>query len=328
MPLGPFIRDAAGADNVRVEDGNLLTGGAIQENRALTVVIEGGEFDGTHEMVLRAEAAATIAESRPLDQQYALLKAAEAAGVTVPKPFWYCGDAGVAGKPFYLMQRIEGEALGIRITRAGEQPELAATLGGELARIHGIQPPQADLGFLDAVSASPALDAIAKYRAYLDELPEPHPVLEWTLRWLEVRAPTAGETVLCHRDFRTGNYMVHEGALTGVLDWEFAGWGDPHEDVAWFCARCWRFSAPQLDAGGIAARDVFYTAYEDASGRTLNAERIAYWETMAHVRWAVIALQQSMRHRSGEEPSLELALIGRRLAELEYECLRLTGAMK
>ena len=49
---------------------------------------------------------------------------------------------------------------------------------------------------------------------------------------------------------------------------------------------------------------------------------------MAHVRWAVIALQQSMRHRSGEEPSLELALIGRRLAELEYECLRLTGAMK
>jgi hypothetical protein len=47
---------------------------------------------------------------------------------------------------------------------------------------------------------------------------------------------------------------------------------------------------------------------------------------MAHARWAVIALQQSMRHRSGTEPSLELALIGRRLAELEYECLKLTGA--
>ena len=46
---------------------------------------------------------------------------------------------------------------------------------------------------------------------------------------------------------------------------------------------------------------------------------------MAHVRWAVIALQQSMRHRSGAETSLELALIGRHLAELEYECLRLTG---
>lgn len=327
MPLSPFIRDAAGAGSVTVEDGKLLTGGAIQENRALTVTIHGGEFDGTHDLVLRAEATATIAESRPLEQQFELLKAAEAAGVTVPRALWYCADARVAGKPFYLMQRIAGEALGIRITRKGPQPELAASLAKELARIHTIVPPQAELAFLEDVQVSPALDAIAKYRAYLDEMPEPHPVLEWTLRWLENNAPAPGETVLCHRDFRTGNYMVDDGKLTGVLDWEFAGWGDPHEDVAWFCARCWRFSGARLEAGGIAPRDVFYGAYERASGRILDRKRIAYWEAMAHVRWAVIALQQAMRHRSGAEPSLELALIGRRLAELEYECLNLTGAL-
>lgn len=327
MPLGPFIRDAANAESVTVEDGNLLTGGAIQENRALTVTIRGGDFDGTHHLVLRAEAAATIAESRPLDQQFKLLQSAEAAGVTVPRPLWYCGDASIAGKPFYLMQRIAGEALGIRITRLGPQPALAETLAQELARIHTIQPPQPDLDFLHPVSATPALDAIALYRGYLDELPEPHPVLEWTLRWLENNAPPAGETVLSHRDFRTGNYMVDGGELTGVLDWEFAGWGDPHEDVAWFCARCWRFSSPRLEAGGIADRRIFERAYERASGRTLDPARIKYWEAMAHVRWAVIALQQAMRHRSGTEPSLELALIGRRLAELEYECLSLTGAL-
>lgn len=327
MPLIPFIRDAAGAKSVSVEDGNLLTGGAIQENRALTVTIRGGEFEGAHDLVLRAEATATIAESRPLNQQFELLKAAREAGVTVPRPFWYCGDAGVAGKPFYLMQRIAGEAIGIRITRMGPQPELAATLAQELARIHTIHPPGTGLEFLEPVGTSPAMDAIAKYRAYLDEMPEPHPVLEWTLRWLENNAPPTGETVLCHRDFRTGNYMIDDGKLTGVLDWEFAGWGDPHEDVAWFCARCWRFSAPRLEAGGIAGRDVFYGAYERASGRTLDEDRIKFWETMAHVRWAIIALQQAMRHRSGAEPSLELALIGRRLAEIEFECLNLTGAL-
>ena len=327
MPLGPFIRDAAGAESVTVEDGNLLTGGAIQENRALTVTIHGGEYDGTHDLVLRAEAAATIAESRPLEQQFNLLKAAEAAGVTVPAPLWYCGDAGVAGKPFYLMRRIAGEALGIRITRLGPQPGLAKTLAQELARIHTISPSRPGLEFLQPVSSSPALDAVALYRAYLDEMPEPHPVLEWTLRWLENNAPAAGETVLSHRDFRTGNYMVDDGKLTGVLDWEFAGLGDPHEDVAWFCARCWRFSSPRLEAGGIAERNTFQRAYEQASGRSLDPVQIKYWEAMAHVRWAVIALQQAMRHRSGTEPSLELALIGRRLAELEYECLNLTGAL-
>tara|TARA_R110002110_G_scaffold92078_2_gene239712 strand:+ start:2635 stop:3621 length:987 start_codon:yes stop_codon:yes gene_type:complete len=328
MPLIPFIRDAAGADSVAIDDGDLLTGGAIQENRALTVTIHGGAFDGRHDLVLRAEAAATISESRPLDQQFALLKTAAAAGVTVPRPLWYCGDAAVAGKPFYLMERVSGSALGNRITRAGAQPALAETLAQELSRIHAITPPQAALGFLGAIRETPAVDAIATYRAYLDEMPEPHPVLEWTLRWLETNAPPMGDTVLCHRDFRTGNYMVDDGDLTGVLDWEFAGWGDPHEDIAWFCARCWRFAAPRLEAGGIAPRDVFYNAYEHASGRTIDLKLVHYWETMAHVRWAVIALQQAMRHRSGDEPSLELALIGRRLAEIEYECLNLTGALR
>ena len=327
MPLGPFIRDAAGADSVTIEDGDLLTGGAIQENRALTVTVHGGAFDGRHDLVLRAEAAATISESRPLDQQFALLNAAQAAGVTVPRPLWHCGDASVAGKPFYLMERISGSALGNRITRAGAQPALAETLARELSRIHAIQPPQAELGFLGTIRSTPAVDAIATYRAYLDEMPEPHPVLEWTLRWLETNAPVMGETVLCHRDFRTGNYMVDEGELTGVLDWEFAGWGDPHEDIAWFCARCWRFAGPRLEAGGIADRQTFYRAYEQASGRSVDPGLVHYWETMAHVRWAVIALQQAMRHRSGDEFSLELALIGRRIAEIERECLNLTGAL-
>jgi hypothetical protein len=45
---------------------------------------------------------------------------------------------------------------------------------------------------------------------------------------------------------------------------------------------------------------------------------------MAHARWAVVALQQGERHVSGEEPSLGLALTGRRIAELEYELLEST----
>ena len=327
MSLDGFIRCAAGAESVKTEEGHLLAGGAIQQNRAMKVVIRGGEFEGTHEMVLRAEAPATIAESRPLTHQFKLLEAAKRAAINAPRPYWCCEDPEITGKPFYLMERVFGEALGVRITRAGAQPDLAAQLGEELARIHDIKQSQDGLEFLEDVQVSPALDAIAKYRSYLDELPEPHPVLEWTLRWLELAASPSPEIVLCHRDFRTGNYMVEGGKLTGILDWEFAGWGDPHEDIAWFCARCWRFSGVELEAGGIAERQIFYQAYEQGSGRRLNPKTIAYWEAMAHVRWAVIALQQSMRHRSGLERSLELGLIGRRVSEIEYECLRLTGAL-
>ena len=84
-------------------------------------------------------------------------------------------------------------------------------------------------------------------------------------------------------------------------------------------------SAPTIcEAGGIAPRAPFYRAYQNASRRAIDPEAIAYWEVMAHVRWAVIAIQQAGRHLSGREPDLELALIGRKVAELEHEILAMT----
>ena len=130
--------------------------------------------------------------------------------------------------------------------------------------------------------------------------------------------------MLCHRDFRTGNYLVDESGLTAILDWEFAGWGDPMEDIGWFCAKCWRFGQNAREAGGIGARADFYRGYERRSGRRIASERVRYWEIMAHARWALIALLQGERHVSGAELSLDLALTGRRAAELEYELIRMT----
>ncbi len=324
--LEHFIAAQSGADEARIERNDLLVGGAIQENRALDVELVGGQLSGVHALVLRTEALSSVPETRPLGQQFAMLSAAYKVGATVPEPLWYCGDTLVTGRPFYLMRRIEGEALGPRVVRNAPHIDLAQRLGEELAKIHTITPPREDLHFLEHPLDSPAQDSIAKYRAYLDMESEPHPVLEWGLRWLEVNAPNSHETVLVHHDFRTGNYMVDGEALTGILDWEFAGWSDPHEDLAWFCAKCWRFGS-SFEAGGIADRAVFFDAYEEISGRKIDRDIIPYWEVMAHVRWAIVALHQCARHRSGEEPSLDMALIGRRLAELEYEILVLTRVM-
>jgi len=180
---------------------------------------------------------------------------------------------------------------------------------------------QCDLDFLPLPGAAPALHRIATYRGYLDELPDPNPTLEYALRWLELRAPVTVDLVLCHADFRTGNYMVDGDRLTGILDWEFAAWSDPMEDIAWFCARCWRFGAWEREAGGIGEREAFYHGYEAESGRAVDRDAIPYWEVMAAVRWAVIALQQGERHLSGGEESLELALTGLRAPEMELDVL-------
>jgi aminoglycoside phosphotransferase (APT) family kinase protein len=130
---------------------------------------------------------------------------------------------------------------------------------------------------------------------------------------------------LCHRDFRTGNYMVDEAGLTGILDWEFAGWSDPLEDIGWFCAKCWRFGAIDREAGGIGRREDFYRGYESVAGKPIDLARVPYWELMAHMNWAIIAIQQAERHVSGEENSLLLALTGHIVPELEHEILTMTG---
>ena len=45
---------------------------------------------------------------------------------------------------------------------------------------------------------------------------------------------------------------------------------------------------------------------------------------MAHVRWATIACQQAERHILGAESSIELALTGHVVPQLELEILTLT----
>ncbi|GAB4169990.1 MAG: phosphotransferase family protein [Thalassobaculales bacterium] len=308
---------------VSLDEPARLGGGAIQEN--WLVALDGPR--GREAFVLRTSAPSRVAVSLDRLQEYRVLCAAHAAGVTVPEPLGCCADAAVIGKPFYVMRKVEGVALGPRVVKeaglGGDRVALARRLAGELALVHRIDPAAAGLDFLGPPPADAALAAIAAYRQALDALGLARPALEWGLRWCERHPPPGGRTAFCHRDFRTGNYMVDGAGLTAILDWEFAGWSDPVEDLAWFCVRFWRFSAPELEAGGIAPRAAFLDAYAAAGGRPPDPAALHWWEIMGNIRWGVIALQQCFRHLSGEEPSLELALIGRRTAEMELEVLRL-----
>lgn len=324
--LEAYLAECSAADQATLMAARPLSGGAIQENWLLKIRFDGGPLSGEHELVLRTDAPSRVSFSRSRAEEFMLLQAAAAAGVTVPEPLWLCQDGTVMGRPFYIMRRVAGTADPRKILQTDHLDALAERLGRELGRIHSIRPPNKRLAFLGLPEVSPALDAVAQCRAQLDALGRPFPGLEWGLRWAERYARPAGELVLTHQDFRTGNYMVHDGALTAVLDWEFCHWGDPMTDLGWFCARCWRFGRDDREAGGIAAREPFYEGYEAASGRSVDRAAVAYWEIVAHLRWAVIALEQSERAISRGEDSLELALIGRIYPPaLELEILRQTA---
>jgi len=323
--LCQWLTAASGAERVEIARIALLPGGAIQENWAIDAEFDGGSLSGSQRLVLRTDSATGVPSSLGRIEEFAVLWAAHITGVTVPEPFFACADGTVLGKPFFVMRRAAGSALGRPITLdptlEPTRPLVAERLGRELALIQTIHPPRDDLGFLPTYDGPHA--QIAAFRAYLDSHPKPRPVLEWALRWAETHLPERLPAVLCHRDFRTGNYMLQGTSLAAILDWEFAGWGDPDEDIGWFCCKGWRFGRLDREAGGIAERVHFYRGYERESGRRLDPDRVRFWEIYANIRWAVIAMQQSDRFLRGGARSLSTAITGRRATECELELLML-----
>ncbi len=325
--LRDWLAAAAGDPELAIESMSLLSGGAIQQNWALEVRLNGAPA----RWVLRTDAPSVLAVSHSRAAEFALLRAAQGAGVTVPRPLFLCEDTSVTGRAFFVMLRVEGVAQAHRVVRddalGGGRAALVAALGGELARLHRIRPPRSDLAFLGDPPADPALAMVTSLRARLDEAGTPRPALEWGLRALERTAPPPRPAVLCHNDFRTGNVMVNATGVVAVLDWEFAGWGDPHQDLGWFCAKCWRFGNVAQEAGGIGPRDAFLSGYEMVSGTQVDRTRLPWWELAATIRWAVIAADQAARHLSGTERSLELGLTGHIVPELDWDVIAMAEAL-
>jgi aminoglycoside phosphotransferase (APT) family kinase protein len=325
--LDAWLASVLPAREARVETAEKLSGGAIQESWGLDVIADGER----HRLVLRRDSEGTIAASRSRRDEHRLVEAAWAGGVAVPRPIGFCDDPAIAGGPFSLVGRVTGVGYGPKVVRdrtlGGDRTALGRELGRQLARIHAISPDAALAGILGPRPNDPALAQVAHLRRSLDDLAANRPGLEWGLRWAERFAPPPGEVVVSHQDFRTGNFMVDQTGLTAILDWEFAGWSDPMSDLGWFCAECWRFSRPDLEAGGLCDRAPFYEGYEAESGRRIDAVRVRWWEILAHIRWAVIALQQGRRRASGTE-ALGLALTGRIADSLELMVLRATAPGK
>jgi len=107
-----------------------------------------------------------------------------------------------------------------------------------------------------------------------------------------------------------------------VLDWELVHAGDPLEDLGWLCVRAWRFGV-DLPVGGFGRYDELIEAYEHESGAAVDRTALRWWEVLGTLKWGVMCIMQAARHTSGAVRSVELAAIGRRVCENEWDLLNL-----
>jgi aminoglycoside phosphotransferase (APT) family kinase protein len=327
--LAAFVSREEGVDAARVRVSNLrrMAGGASREIWSLDLEIEREGGAERLPLVLRRDPPGRVGDGGDRALEFRVLRAAFAGGVPVPRVHWGSRDASLLGSPFFVMERIEGEALPRRLLRderyAKARAGMAAELGAILARIHALDLRAADLAGLAAPPAdrSPARAEVERVAAGIRELAaEPHPVLELAERWLLQRAPEPARRTLVHGDYRVGNVLFDERGVRAILDWELVHAGDPLEDLGWLCTRAWRFGSP-LPAGGVGTRDELVAAYEAASGCAVDREALRFWEAFGSYKLALVFITQSRVYLDGRVRSVELASLGRRTVEAEDELL-------
>ncbi|WAJ46574.1 phosphotransferase family protein [Mycobacterium sp. Aquia_216] len=309
--LAPTLGPGTTIENLRA-----LTGGASRTTWA---------FDA----VAGAQRLALILRTGPPDDIHASMElearsqaAAGAAGAPVPHILVADDSPAVLGNPFLVCDEIKGETIVRRIARQldtadgyARRTELLRQCAQALAAIH------------HADSDIPGLayqDQLVEWRERLDAMNDTTATFEWAFRWLAAHRPQSSTRVLVHGDYRMGNLIVDGSDLAAVLDWELVHLGEAYEDLAWFCIRAWRFGAPaSLDAGGLGSIEGFVRDYEQASATTVDRVTLHWWLVLATLRWGVICRYQAERHLSGQSRSVELATIGRRVSETEWDILNL-----
>jgi aminoglycoside phosphotransferase (APT) family kinase protein len=327
--LGDRVRTVYGTA-ATLENLTRLSGGASRETWSFDVLTAGHE---KVPLILKRdptiyEADGSITSDVPFQlgvsriTEGKLMEHAARAGVPVPGVVFYL-PADERTAEGFVMQRLDGEALGLRIAReetyAEARVSLAFQCGHAAARLHAIPP-----GNLPELDSRNAQEELAYYHDMMSSVEHPYPGFEYGFRWLAERLELAGEGhTLVHGDFRNGNFLVVADGLHAVLDWELAHLGNPVSDLGWICVRSWRYGYIEKSVGGFGEIGELTAGYEAGGGGPVSEAAIRYWEVFGTLRWGMLCINMAFTHLNGPHASLEQAAIGRRTAETEYDLLDL-----
>lgn len=287
-----------------------LSGGANMESWRFTA--------GTETCVLRRAPSLEMMAGRPLTHadEAALIRAARAAGVMAPEVLVELEpDDGIGSG--YVMRAISGSPDPNAFLAEADPALGIGDIARELAATHSIDCTGLKVPVMDTAAALGELRS--RFLTYGGD----RPILALALRWLEANIPPPVTPRFVHGDFRLGNLMFEHGRLTGVLDWELAHLGDPHEDLAFGCMTVWRFSRPDRPGYGLTTVEELARAYEAAGGGRFDPDRFRFWTIYRTFWWALGCLQMGGFWRAGHDRSVERVVVARRTAEQELDLLLL-----
>lgn len=220
--------------------------------------------------------------------------------IPVPRVFWLDPD----GRWFPEPALIYAFAAGVtkpKTTTTGKVSGLGTVFGAELrklltpqfishlATIHTLDVSNKVFTSMDRPQLGTTQSALWQLnrarRVWEEDRGEDFALMEVAANWLERNLPLLDYASVVHGDYRSGNFLFDEasGRINAWLDWERGHIGDRHRDLAWTTQHTMGHYAEDgktYYVCGLIPLDEFYKRYEDASGLSVDPERLLFYKIL------------------------------------------------
>jgi aminoglycoside phosphotransferase (APT) family kinase protein len=248
-------------------------------------------------------------------REYRIIDGLWPTAVPVAEPIAYCDDRAVADVHFYVMGKVDGEALYSGADVAGYLDESARARAGEsfvdtLAALHAIDPADvglAELGRHDGYVARQLRTWYGSWTVSIAPAGHDDPRTHQLHELLLARIPEQGPARVVHGDFGPHNCLfAPDGTVTAVLDWEIATLGDPLADFA-YSVNAWvepgdagvYGADPPTALPGFPSRAEIIERYASRTGADVS--NLAYYRTFNSWKTACILHGVYARYRAGQK---------------------------
>ncbi|GGD80219.1 phosphotransferase [Croceicoccus mobilis] len=320
--LAAYLADRFDDPTIRVPEFRRLPGGYGKETTLFTVV--GEKFAGDYVMRRDRDTPTIDNDCHRIDNETPVIEAAFAQGFPAPEAMWCDTEhAMLPGGDFLIMKRAPGTTGGDVFGSAGGVSDgLTQLLASSVGKLHSL-PQLRELGDLTTGIWSELWDMsckevtthyITSFRdLYLEEMAEPTPAVLGLYGYLLNNVPNApGEPKLLHGDVGFHNFIVDEGTLSAVVDWEFAHIGDPADDIGYIANT----------VGGSLDWARFMELYKAAGGQDIDPERLRFFRIWGHLRNLTACQLSTNAYEIGRLHDIKIAHVGHSMTPMFLNAIK------
>jgi aminoglycoside phosphotransferase (APT) family kinase protein len=271
---------------------------------------------GEQSYVLRTAPTGTKAKSaHNMEREYRIMQQLKPFFPKVPNMIAYCADENIIGRPFFVMEKLNGIILRANLPQGLDLPEtdvraLCKNAIDQLIALHQTDPMQAGLNQFGKGEGYMRRQVEGWSERYQKAKTWNVPSFTKVMHWLQHNMPKQEHICFIHNDFRFDNLVLsptHPQEILGVLDWEMATMGDPFMDLGNALAY-WvqagddfvfkKFRRQPTHLPGMMTRKEVVAYYCTQTGQ--KVDNFAFYEVYGLFRLAAIVQQIYYRYYHGQ----------------------------